>query len=39
MSPMLFLLANYILIDALEADDSKKHIFFPTFAIEDNAKK
>lgn len=39
ISPILFLLANYTLMLALDAADNRKHIFFPTFAIEERAKK
>ena len=39
MSAILFFLANRKLILALEADDSIKQIFFPTFAREAIAKK
>jgi hypothetical protein len=39
ISPTLFLFANLTLMLALEAAESKKHIFFPTFAIDASAKK
>jgi hypothetical protein len=32
MSPILFLFANLTLMEALDADDNKKHIFFKTLA-------
>jgi hypothetical protein len=39
MSPMLFLLANYTLILARDAEDNRKHTFLPTFPIEANIRK
>lgn len=39
ISPMLFLLENLTLMLALEAAESKKHIFLPTLAKEAKSKK
>jgi hypothetical protein len=39
ISPILFLFANLMLILALEAEDNRKHTFFPTLAIEASIKK
>ena len=39
MSPMLFLLANYTLILAREAAESKKQIFLEILATEANRRK
>ena len=39
ISPMLFLFENYTLILALDADDRRKHTFFPMLAIEANRRK
>ena len=39
MSPMLFLFANCTLILALEAEDSRKQMFFPMFPIEASKRK
>jgi hypothetical protein len=39
ISPILFLLANWTLMLALEAADKRKQIFFPAFAIEASVKK
>ena len=39
MSPMLFLLENLTLMDALEAAESRKHIFLPTLANDARSKK
>ena len=39
ISPILFLFANYTFMLALEADDNKKHTFFPILAIDANIKK
>lgn len=39
ISPILFLLANRILIEALDADDSSIQTFLPTFAIDASKRK
>jgi hypothetical protein len=39
MSPTLFLFANLTFILARDAEESKKHTFLPTFAIEANIRK
>lgn len=39
MSPMLFRFANLTFIDALEAADSRKQMFLPTFANDARSKK
>jgi hypothetical protein len=39
MSPILFLFANLTLILARDAEESKKHTFLPTLAIEANRRK
>jgi hypothetical protein len=39
MSPMLFLFANLTLILARDAEESKKHTFLPTLAIDANSRK
>ena len=39
ISPILFRFANCTFILALDAADSKKHMFLPIFAIDARAKK
>ena len=39
MSPILFLFANFTLMEALEAPAVKKQMFLPALAIEARAKK
>lgn len=39
ISPILFLLASYRFILALDAADNRKQILLATFAIEANARK